>query len=693
VYIRKSSGVQEEQAQVQNVQTMLREMQVVIPDGQWFVDTGSRMKAEKRPDFQRLMGLIKADQVRTVYIESQNRWGTKNSKELFALLYVLCAHGTALYDLRAKLDLTKSDLPTELLAMMNSFKSEQELKDIAYQSLRSRVNNFLATGSWPTGTHPYGYGKRCFAADGRLLWEWQPVNRSTGQIFYPDSSGGLTAGPDNVKLPRKAKDQVIKLVPSNHPDTVRAVGLVFDLYVRVGLSRRQISARLNKEGLTFNGGPFTHQDVTNILINPAYAGDTYFGKVQTGEIHTFDAKGVVVEAVARPDGRRREFSQCLVKKGTHEPLVDRQTWELARQKLAAEQERTSYSPRNPAYYLKQLFVCGHCGKNLTGRTEIDKKTRERTVMYVCSTFLAGRCNGHPTACGYHRITHEDAERLLLDKVRELGLEYDEEASAGARANLSGQIDRLGDEMDDADYQHVAWIKDGVRAFLGYLNDTYRLPPESLRRLEVAAGAFYTWGFLTRDQVAGLPATPDAPVPAPMKGRPRAWTPECRAALAEFKKALRAAEDAAAAEARQALARLRDEHTACTRNWVKATDAMQAVLKQDIERIEAETRAWEPRTVPLSDQLRALDAAQKERQAEREQLLAEWPTLEGREKGEALRRLFKTVTLSWEQAWHPRVSKPPRTRPPKTNRPGRYGYTLKRDKIEWAFATSDLTNSS
>src|SRR5262249_8097125 len=161
-----------------------------------------------------------------------------------------------------------------------SFKSEQELKDIAYQSLRTRVNNFLANGSWPTGTHPYGYGKRCYSADGRLLWEWQPVNRSTGQVFYPDGSGGLMPGPDAVRTPRRGKGQTIKMVPSTNPDYVRAVKLIFDLYGRVGLSRRQISARLNREGLTFNGGPFTHPDVPHILENPAYMGDTYFGKVQ-----------------------------------------------------------------------------------------------------------------------------------------------------------------------------------------------------------------------------------------------------------------------------------------------------------------------------------------------------------------------------------------------------------------------------
>jgi hypothetical protein len=62
------------------------------------------------------------------------------------------------------------------------------------------------------------------------------------------------------------------------------------------------------------------------------------------------------------------------------------------------------------------------------------------------------------------------------------------------------------------------------------------------------------------------------------------------------------------------------------------------------------------------------------------LLAEWPTLEGREEGEALRRLFRTVELLCE-----------RTR--QTGRPGRYRHTLRRDRTGWAFAASDLDASS
>lgn len=447
VFIRKSTQGQDEQGQKGNVRTMLKDGGVYVPEEHWFVGTVSRRKVKDNPEFQRLMELVEADKVATVYVESQDRWGTRDRTELFSLLGILRQHGTRLYDLRARKDLTEKDLATELLAFFGSVKSEKELQDTSYRSLRTRVDNFKEFGSWPTGTHPYGYGKECRGKDGTLRWVFQPVNRSLGQVFYPGPDG-LAPGPENVRIPRKAKGDILRLVPSNHPEFVRAVKLIFDLYTQLALSRRQISARLNAEGLTFNGGPFTHPDVTNILTNPAYVGDTHFGKVQTGELNTFDPQGLIVEVKRKREQLRRDAAECLVRQNTHEALVDRPTWELAQKKLAAERARTSHAPRNPAYYLKQIFVCGHCGKSMAARTERCGKTGKRTVVYVCASYIQGRCGGYPSECGYHRISHDDAERLLLDKIRELNLAYHDAGSTQARDNLSERLARLGHEDEE-----------------------------------------------------------------------------------------------------------------------------------------------------------------------------------------------------------------------------------------------------
>jgi len=674
VFICKSTEDQSEKGQTGNVRTMLDGIGITVPDEFWFVGTVGRRKVRSNAEFSRLMKLVESDQIGTVYIESQDRWGTADRPELFNLLGTLRDHQTRLYDLRDKKDLTERDLATEMLAFINSVKSEQELKDISYRSLRTRVNNFKETGSWPTGPQPFGYAKACRAADGTLLWVWQPVSRTRGQMYYPDDNdeGKLKpSGPPDAKITRKQKEQRIVLVPSNTASFIKAVQIVFDLFTRVGLSRRQISARLNAEGYRFYAGPFTHSLVTQILTNPAYVGDIHFGKTQTGELHTFDEAGKVVSLAAdhkKSAGTRvRDVARQIVKQDTHEPLIDRKTWNLAQKKMAAERRRTSYAPRNPAYYLKQILVCGHCGKGMAGRTETQPRSKKKTVVYICSTYVAGRCGGHEVECGAHRITHDDAERLLLEKIKELDLHYDELASASARSNLDVTLKNLGHKDDEAQLQWDNWVREGTNALVEYSKTSFQLGAAEIKRVETAAKSIYQFGKLVGQRRTALPLS-----------------------LTELKNAICEAERGAVATAKTRITDLDEEHRSLTLAWAKASERQQNVLKEELDRIESELQEWEPRGIPISEHLRQIHVAEDERQAERRKLLDEWPTLESREKGEALRRLFNTVALYWDREFVPARSTPSHSR--KTDRPGRYRYTLRRDLIEWDFPSLDMGGS-
>lgn len=669
VFVRKSTQSQDEQGQISNVQNMLREQGVSVPESNWFVGTVSRRKVSKNAEFARLMDLIEADQIGTVYIESQDRWGSADRKELFHLLYILEQHGTRLFDLRAKKDLTEGDFATEMLTIVGSLKSEKELQDISYRSLRTRVNNFRDSGSWPTGTHPFGYGKACYAPDGRLLWVFQPESRSRGQVYYADAEGKIAPGPENVKIPRKDKRDRIVLVPSNNPRYVKAIQMVFDLYVRVGLSRRAISKTLNEAGYTFYKMRFTHPLVTNILINPAYVGDTHFGKRLSGELHTFEPNGIIVPLKKRSEKRFRNEEERIVRTGTHEPLVeDRKMWDLAQEKIASEKQRTSHSPRNPAYYLKQLFRCGHCGKNLTGRTEKEHRTGKRTVVYVCGTYIAGRCNGHPVDCGYQRITHEEAEKLLLNKLEEIGQQLDEEASKHAKLVLEDRLKLVGIRCREAYDQFVEWATQGVQALLDYFEQTFQVSGEDLERLGQLAINFYEGLRVYESDFSGLKIDAE-----------------------EFAKAIRVVEAAAVAKAEGQLVALEEEYRRYTISWVKATEMQQAIMREELDRLESEIRDAKLRTVKLSKRVERMVKEEKRLIEERRHLLAEYPTLGAREKGEAFRRIFKTVTLFWKRVFHPAVENP--TKPRKTDRPGRNSFELQHDQIVWEFANSSEMGDS
>ncbi len=657
VFIRKSSAGQDEDGQISNVKKMLTERHVEVPEDRWFIETVSRRKVNASPVFRQLLDTVKQDRIRTIYIEAQDRWGTKDRPEFFSILGILRQHDTQLIDLRENKDITLSDFTTELLAFIGSCKSEKELQDISYRSLRSRVSQFSQTGSWPTGTHPYGYAKACYSPEGKLKWEWHPCNRKLGQAFY--GPNGESPGPENERIPRKGKHDVIRLVPNRNREYVRAVQLVFDLYSRVGLSRRQIAIRLNAQGIQFNGGTFSHTDITNILRNPAYVGDTIFGKVHSGELHTFDECGNVNRVVGDRENRLQDKSKCLIKKDTHEPLVSREAWQLTQERLAAELDRTSHSPRNPQYFLKQVLVCGHCGKSMSARTEIHPKTRARTVVYVCSSYLKGRTNGVSANCGYHRITHRDAEQLLLNKLTSLGLQYDESVCEPARNHLRLQLSRLYDAEDEMRDQWGGWLQAGVDAVEEYCQDTFGLDEPCLKTIRCATRNFYRLGGKESHHCKGK-------------------LPQC---VADIRQTVKAAERTITEKAKKRLTELKEKHYKLTiANLTEATDKMRQVAKKEIERIESEIDQMESQLVPLSERFRQLHREEDRRLEERKRLRNEWKNIGDREKGEALRRIFRTVKLYWNKRFHPSEQVP--SRPRKTSRLGRFSYTLQSDRIEW-----------
>jgi predicted site-specific integrase-resolvase len=660
VFVRKSSQGQDERGQIANVRAMLKQKGITVLDQHFFVCTVPRSRVSANAEFKRLMEMVEAGKVGTVYIESQDRFGTKSNAELFTLLNFFAECGTRLYDLRDGVDLAENDDATEIRAFLGGLKSKKERKDISYRSLRTRVQNFSTSGSWPTGTHPFGYGKACYSADGRLLWEWHPVSRSIGQHYTPTATGKLVPGPEGIKIPRKTNRDIIKLVPNKKKAFVESVKLVFDLYTRVGISRRKIAAKLNQEGRRFYDRQFTHTFVTQILTNPAYVGDTHFGKTQTGELHTFDDNGVLVPIKGK-GSRKREVSERIVKQNTHEGLVSRDTWKKAQAKLKSERQRTSFAPRNPAYYLKSIFVCGHCGKGMTGRTETEPRTGKRKVVYVCSTYITSRINGHERTCGYFRISHDDAEKMLLDKIKELDLQYDNAPSEQARSNIANQLNRLDKFEEEALDQWMKQFEEGVTALLGYLAREYGLKPRTLAKLRTLAEQFYHRHTLRPGWFEGVPVK-----------------------LRQFRQAIVAVEREGVEVAERKVSELTAEMRAYTKSRATASPMEEGLLREEIDRVEAEIKEWQSRTVPLSQRLKSQSREEDERAAGRRKLRRELPALENLEKGEAFRALFDKVTLYWTSKFI-EAGDGPR----KTNRPGRYSHSLDRDKMEWALGLSTV----
>jgi hypothetical protein len=642
--IRISTGGQDQKSQIENITSRLKAKREAapeserhrwsVPDDHWFEFVSPRSDVLENPQFCRLMELVRADKIDTIYIDTFERLGTNDHFELTPLIGELIRHKTLLIDLGTGRQCASRDLFATIMNDLGVHTSYTERENKGEWTLRGRVDLFRDTGTWPTGLQPYGFGKRCLDSVGRVEWEWHPLvskkgwenkkpfRKLHGRLWKSNAEGGLILSGNDYKLPTKEKRQRTVLIPGD-PRDVEAVRLAFDLYAG-GLSRRKICKRLNEAGYSIYGSPFSHPVLTNILANPAYTGDTYFGRRPAPKHWTHDRDGQLRKIELLPGEKkqrgRRSLGDCMVRKGTHEALIDRDKWERAQARLAAEalahrEGRKTFAGKNPNYWLRSVLHCGHCQKPMAGRT-----ANGTTVEYVCGSYQRGHNDGRPVRCKGYRIAHAEALRLIREQARKLNHDLGVAPGKGPRAKLERRIadSYKTDESEEGRYETV--VKEGVAALVEYFRDT--CPASELKELTAACRQFYRGGW----------------------GRHHIER--------RFRRSIEKAETAAVAGAKTELARAERRHEQITLKWVEASPDMQAVLKKELGRLQGVIEELRPRTITLSEQYEQLMAGWKERVAERERLAADLATLSDCGKVEAVRRVFPKITCRWKEAERP-----------------------------------------
>lgn len=134
--------------------------------------------------------------------------------------------------------------------------------------------------------------------------------------------------------------------------------------------------------------------IKDLLMNPAYAGATASQKKD----YRFKI-GTIGE---------KKPQDWIVVEDTHEPLVDRTSFDIVQEKLKSRQRpRQGGQPSLFAGLLK----CGECGKSLTVRYTNAKRPQQ---IYACKTYNAfGKHH-----CTQHRVDYETLYSLVLNKIRQ-----------------------------------------------------------------------------------------------------------------------------------------------------------------------------------------------------------------------------------------------------------------------------------
>ena len=182
------------------------------------------------------------------------------------------------------------------------------------------------------------------------------------------------------------------------PDPAEAP-IVKELFARfaAGESYFALTRWLNASGVrTRRGHSFQNRSVRYILTNPTYIGMNAW---------TPD----------RDKKRNTEYlmdENTMLEPGTHEPLIDRATWDKVQSRIASLRDQFGHD-RRPAHHsdwISGLVRCAVCGEPMI-RTQQRRKSGNTYAYWTCNGYTHGRCS---TPQG---IADAPFKQHLIDAVR------------------------------------------------------------------------------------------------------------------------------------------------------------------------------------------------------------------------------------------------------------------------------------
>ncbi|MHB8962236.1 MAG: recombinase family protein [Saccharofermentanales bacterium] len=249
-----------------------------------------------------------------------------------------------------------------------------------------------------------------------VLNEWYPrdISKKVRQVKKSSARQGKFMGSQAPYGYKKSpEDKHILIFDEPAADIMRRI---FQEYAG-GDSARMICDKLNQDGLDsprfynskFPGGQTPRPEENNnwggrtvmqMLINQAYIGNMVQGKRQVISFKT--KKRRVIEP-----------ENWIVVEGTHEPIIDRETWDRVQKRINGPGHHVQ---RKRADKTLSLFAgvlhCADCGTTLAYTTK-SRKEGPPVGAYRCSRY----CNNGETACTQHYVQENTLITFVLNDIR------------------------------------------------------------------------------------------------------------------------------------------------------------------------------------------------------------------------------------------------------------------------------------
>ena len=269
-----------------------------------FADEGlSGMKADNRPEFQRMIRMCELHQIDLILTKSVSRFA-RNAQDCIEAVRELRQLGVTVYF--EKEHINTANMSNEMfLSMMSAFAQEESIS--ISKNMRKGAVMRMKNGTFRLSQAPYGY--------------------------YLDEKGILIVQQEEAKIVQR----------------------IFGNFLS-GMGIQEIAAELQKEHIPkLNGEPiWSYTGILYILTNERYIGDELFQKRYTTDTLPFQKK------INR--GQKKQYYA----EDTHDPIISREVFRKAQELLKRKSERHGHQ-NNGQYTFTSLIVCDECGTNFCRR--------------------------------------------------------------------------------------------------------------------------------------------------------------------------------------------------------------------------------------------------------------------------------------------------------------------------------------
>lgn len=364
--LSQDDGLDRESNSIQNQKRILEQYAIDhrFPNLRFYVDDGYSGANFNRPDFQRMMADMEDGKIGIIITKDLSRLGRN---QLHTGLYIeerFPQFGVRYIAINDSVD-TENAESNDLMPFKNLFNEwfvrDTSRKIRAVQRAKAQRGERLGTRA------PYGY-KKDEDAKGRLIVD-EEAAAVVRRIFALCAAGN---GPSQIARILKG-EQV--LCPAAY--TYRKFGTG---HTGLDLSR-----------------PYNWSDSTiaNILENEAYLGNTINMR--------FSSKSY-------KDKRRVEHprEECMVVEGSHEAIIDRETWDIVQRVRQHKRRRTNMDEQNK---YSGLAVCADCGT-----TMVLHRAHTMSASYNHFTCRTYKKEG-AEVCTAHYIRECVLDEIVLEDIR------------------------------------------------------------------------------------------------------------------------------------------------------------------------------------------------------------------------------------------------------------------------------------